>query len=173
VVVKGVDDILVRFGKCCQPVPGDPITGYITRGYGVTVHRTTCVNAMKLNPERQIEVEWNQEMTESYPVKIVVRSLRPGRFVSGCGRQYKQKRRQHIECQYGNPGQPDRGQLFYAVGPRHGASDPRGGVVKTCQAGVGSQTAGLGGFDHLTRFDALGADHHLFHLSPVASARTL
>jgi guanosine-3',5'-bis(diphosphate) 3'-pyrophosphohydrolase len=75
VMVKGVDDILVRFGKCCQPVPGDPITGYITRGYGVTVHRTTCVNAMKLNPERQIEVEWNQEMTESYPVKIVVRSL--------------------------------------------------------------------------------------------------
>jgi GTP pyrophosphokinase len=75
VVVKGVDDILVRFGKCCQPVPGDPITGYITRGYGVTVHRTTCVNAMKLNLERQIEVEWNQEMTESYPVRIVVRSL--------------------------------------------------------------------------------------------------
>jgi len=75
VMVKGVDDILVRFGKCCQPVPGDPITGYITRGYGVTVHRTTCVNAMKLSPERQIEVEWNQEMTESYPVKIVVRSL--------------------------------------------------------------------------------------------------
>jgi guanosine-3',5'-bis(diphosphate) 3'-pyrophosphohydrolase len=75
VVVKGIDDILVRFGKCCQPVPGDPITGYITRGYGVTVHRTTCVNAMKMNPERQIEVEWNQEMTESYPVKILVRSL--------------------------------------------------------------------------------------------------
>jgi len=75
VVVKGVDDILVRFGKCCQPVPGDPITGYITRGYGVTIHRTACVNAMKLNPERQIDVEWNQEMTESYPVKIVVRSL--------------------------------------------------------------------------------------------------
>jgi len=75
VVVKGLDDILVRFGKCCQPVPGDPITGYITRGHGVTVHRTTCVNAMRLNPERQIEVEWNQEKTESYPVKIRVRSL--------------------------------------------------------------------------------------------------
>ncbi len=75
VVVKGVDDILVRFGKCCQPVPGDAITGYITRGYGVTVHRTTCVNALKMNPERQIEVEWNQETSETYPVKIVVRSL--------------------------------------------------------------------------------------------------
>lgn len=75
VVVKGVDDILVRFGKCCQPVPGDSITGYITRGYGVTVHRTTCVNAMTMNPERQIEVEWNQEMSETYPVRIMVRSI--------------------------------------------------------------------------------------------------
>ena len=59
----------------CQQVPADPITGYIPRGFGVTVHRTTCVNAMKMNPERSIEVEWNLEMTESYPVKIVVRSL--------------------------------------------------------------------------------------------------
>ena len=70
VLVKGVDDILIKFGKCCQPVPGDPIIGYITRGYGVTVHRTTCVNALSMNPERQIEVEWNQEITETYPVKI-------------------------------------------------------------------------------------------------------
>ena len=70
VLVKGVDDILIRFGKCCQPVPGDPIVGYITRGFGVTVHRTNCVNALRMNPERQIEVAWNQEVTESYPVKI-------------------------------------------------------------------------------------------------------
>ena len=72
VLVKGVDDILIRFGKCCQPVPGDPIVGYITRGYGVTVHRTNCVNALRLNPERQIEVEWNQEASETYPVKIQI-----------------------------------------------------------------------------------------------------
>jgi guanosine-3',5'-bis(diphosphate) 3'-pyrophosphohydrolase len=70
VLVKGVDDILIKFGKCCQPVPGDPIIGYITRGYGVTIHRTNCVNALRMNPERQIEVEWNQEVTETYPVKI-------------------------------------------------------------------------------------------------------
>ncbi len=63
VLVKGVDDILIKFGKCCQPVPGDDIIGYITRGYGVTVHRTNCVNALEMNPERQIEVEWNQETT--------------------------------------------------------------------------------------------------------------
>ena len=70
VLVKGVDDILIKFGKCCQPVPGDPIIGYITRGYGVTIHRTNCVNALRMNPERQIEVDWNQEVTETYPVKI-------------------------------------------------------------------------------------------------------
>ena len=74
VIVKGVDDILIKFGKCCQPVPGDPITGYITRGYGVTVHRTNCINALKMNPERQIDVEWNQEIVDTYPVKIRVRS---------------------------------------------------------------------------------------------------
>jgi len=72
VLVKGVDDILIRFGKCCQPVPGDPIIGYITRGYGVTVHRTNCVNALRMTPERQIEVEWNQEASETYPVKIQI-----------------------------------------------------------------------------------------------------
>jgi len=75
VVVKGIDDILVRFGKCCRPVRGDAITGYITRGYGVAVHRTNCVNALKMNPERQIDVEWNPEIAETFPVKIRVRAL--------------------------------------------------------------------------------------------------
>ncbi len=75
VVVKGVDDILVKFGKCCQPVPGDEITGYITRGYGVTVHRSSCVNALKMSPERRIDVEWSLETRESYPVRLKVTSL--------------------------------------------------------------------------------------------------
>jgi len=75
VVVKGIDDILVKFGKCCQPVPGDEITGYITRGYGVTVHRSNCVNALKMSPERRIDVEWSLETQESYPVRIKISSL--------------------------------------------------------------------------------------------------
>ena len=70
VLVKGVDDILIKFGKCCQPVPGDPIIGYITRGFGVTIHRTQCINALRMNPERQIEVEWDHVASETYPVKI-------------------------------------------------------------------------------------------------------
>ncbi len=74
VIVQGVDDILLKFGKCCQPVPGDPIIGYITQGYGVTVHRTSCVNALKMNPERQIDVEWDKDITETYPVKVRINS---------------------------------------------------------------------------------------------------
>ncbi len=74
VIVKGIDDILLKFGKCCQPVPGDPITGYITQGYGVTIHRTNCVNALKMNPERQIDVEWDVTSTDLYQVKIQVTS---------------------------------------------------------------------------------------------------
>ena len=75
VIVKGVEDILVRFGKCCQPVPGDAIIGFITRGFGVTVHRANCSNVAKTNPERLIEVEWAQKTAEAFPVKIVVRAL--------------------------------------------------------------------------------------------------
>ena len=74
-IVKGVDDILVRFGKCCQPVPGDAIIGFITRGSGVTVHRAGCVNALKTNPERLIEVEWDAATREAFPVKIRIRAL--------------------------------------------------------------------------------------------------
>ena len=74
VIVKGMDDILVKFGKCCEPVPGDAITGYITRGFGVTIHRASCTNALTMNPERQIDVEWDEAITETYPVKIHVKS---------------------------------------------------------------------------------------------------
>jgi len=74
IVVKGLEDILVKFGKCCQPVPGDPITGYITQGKGVTVHRVNCIHALKMNPERQITVEWNEKVSEAYPVRINVLS---------------------------------------------------------------------------------------------------
>jgi guanosine-3',5'-bis(diphosphate) 3'-pyrophosphohydrolase len=75
VIVKGVDDILVRFGKCCQPVPGDSIVGYITRGFGVTVHRAGCPNALKTNPERLIEVDWDADTHEPFPAKIKIRAL--------------------------------------------------------------------------------------------------
>jgi GTP pyrophosphokinase len=72
IVVKGIEDILVKFGKCCQPVPGDPVTGYITQGRGITVHRINCIHALKMNPDRQIDVEWSKEEGETFPVRIAV-----------------------------------------------------------------------------------------------------
>ncbi|MBT8339707.1 MAG: bifunctional (p)ppGpp synthetase/guanosine-3',5'-bis(diphosphate) 3'-pyrophosphohydrolase [Desulfatitalea sp.] len=74
VIVKGVEDILVRFGKCCQPVPGDSITGFITRGFGVTVHRSGCTNVVNTNSERLIDVEWDSSTHEAFPVQIKIRA---------------------------------------------------------------------------------------------------
>ncbi len=57
--VQGMDDILVTIGRCCSPIPGDSITGFVTRGRGVTVHRTDCSRSLSLDPERRIDVEWD------------------------------------------------------------------------------------------------------------------
>ncbi|MGB4432492.1 MAG: bifunctional (p)ppGpp synthetase/guanosine-3',5'-bis(diphosphate) 3'-pyrophosphohydrolase [Bacillota bacterium] len=82
VIVKGMSDFLVRLAKCCSPVPGDPIIGYITRGRGVTVHRIGCPTIQTLkDEERFIEVSWEAEVIGSYPVEILVEGYdRPGLF---------------------------------------------------------------------------------------------
>ena len=74
IIVKGLDDILVKFSKCCNPLPGDPIIGYITQGQGVTIHRKGCLNVMKMSQERHIEVQWSDSDTESYPASIKVKT---------------------------------------------------------------------------------------------------
>ncbi len=70
--IGGVDDVLVRFGKCCNPVPGDDIVGFITRGRGVTVHTADCPIALESDPDRRITVDWNRERKAALPVKIKV-----------------------------------------------------------------------------------------------------
>jgi guanosine-3',5'-bis(diphosphate) 3'-pyrophosphohydrolase len=72
VEISGVDDVLVRFGKCCNPVPGDEIIGFITRGKGVTIHTADCQLALETDPERRIDVTWNKVKTAALPVKIRV-----------------------------------------------------------------------------------------------------
>ena len=74
IVVKGIDDILVRFAKCCSPVPGDKIIGYITRGRGVTIHREDCPNFEKTEEakNRFIEVEWVSDKNSSYLTNVQV-----------------------------------------------------------------------------------------------------
>ncbi|HEV8468037.1 MAG TPA: bifunctional (p)ppGpp synthetase/guanosine-3',5'-bis(diphosphate) 3'-pyrophosphohydrolase [Candidatus Limnocylindria bacterium] len=71
VTVKGVEDLLVRFAVCCNPVPGDQIVGYITRGRGVTVHRADCANVKASSEkERHVDVEWEKSAARTYPVAI-------------------------------------------------------------------------------------------------------
>jgi guanosine-3',5'-bis(diphosphate) 3'-pyrophosphohydrolase len=69
--VKGVGDLLIRFGKCCHPIPGDPIIGFITRGKGVTVHLKNCQTVLNEREiARMIEVEWESEVQQTYPISI-------------------------------------------------------------------------------------------------------
>ena len=72
--VKGIDDLLVRLARCCNPVPGDEIVGFVTRGRGVSVHRADCPNAGELlkTPERIIEVEWDAGAATTYQVEIFI-----------------------------------------------------------------------------------------------------
>jgi GTP pyrophosphokinase len=74
VSIRGVDDVLVRFSKCCNPVPGDEIVGFITRGRGISVHTLDCPNAVSLmaDPERRIAVHWDGQRREAHQVKIRV-----------------------------------------------------------------------------------------------------
>jgi GTP pyrophosphokinase len=58
--VAGEDNVLVRYAKCCSPLPGDAIIGFITRGKGVTIHRRECAKAFDTDPERRIDVGWDQ-----------------------------------------------------------------------------------------------------------------
>ncbi len=72
VYVEGDPGMLVRFGRCCNPVPGDEIVGYVTRGRGVTVHKADCVNALHSEPERAIKVAWAEEKTENFIAALQV-----------------------------------------------------------------------------------------------------
>lgn len=71
--VRGVGDLLTNLARCCNPLPGDGIVGYITRGRGVTIHRQDCQNVLRMNDrERLIEVDWGVEVTETHPVNVRV-----------------------------------------------------------------------------------------------------
>ena len=74
--VKGVGDLLVRFAKCCHPIPGDPIVGFITRGKGVTVHLQSCPTVLNEREiPRLIEVEWESAPAQSYPIAIRIEAF--------------------------------------------------------------------------------------------------
>jgi guanosine-3',5'-bis(diphosphate) 3'-pyrophosphohydrolase len=79
VQVSGVEDVLVRFGKCCSPLPGERITGFITRGRGVTVHALDCPKVLESDPQRRIDVQWENGKSAPRPVRVEVTCAdRPG-----------------------------------------------------------------------------------------------
>ncbi len=70
--IDGIDDVMVRFANCCNPLPGEPVTGFITRGRGLTVHTVDCSQVLASDPDRRIDVEWDMQRKTSRPVKIQV-----------------------------------------------------------------------------------------------------
>lgn len=73
--VKGIEDVMIRLGRCCNPLPGDAIVGYITRGRGITVHTPDCPNIITEDSERRVDVEWEVSGDVVHPVKIQVISF--------------------------------------------------------------------------------------------------
>jgi GTP pyrophosphokinase len=84
VIVMGASDVLVKLAKCCTPVPGDEILGFVTRGSGVSVHRRDCTNAASLlsQPERLVDVEWAPTAQSTFLVQIMVEALDRARLLS-------------------------------------------------------------------------------------------
>ncbi|GAC1653833.1 MAG: bifunctional (p)ppGpp synthetase/guanosine-3',5'-bis(diphosphate) 3'-pyrophosphohydrolase [Gemmatimonadaceae bacterium] len=72
--IQGADGLMVRYAQCCQPVPGDPVVGYVTRGRGVSIHRGDCPNLLTLahEPERRLEIEWQEKEGERFLVRLVL-----------------------------------------------------------------------------------------------------
>ncbi|WP_380168294.1 RelA/SpoT family protein [Jannaschia sp. R86511] len=84
VVVKGADDVWVKLARCCTPVPGDEIVGFVTKGQGVSVHRTDCgnISTLQREPERMLEVEWAPTSASVFLVQIQVEALDRSRLLS-------------------------------------------------------------------------------------------
>jgi len=72
--IQGVDGLMVRYAQCCQPVPGDPVVGYVTRGRGVSIHRSDCPNLLMLDlePERRLDIDWKELEGERFMVRLVL-----------------------------------------------------------------------------------------------------
>jgi GTP pyrophosphokinase len=75
--IQGADGLMVRYAQCCQPVPGDPVVGYVTRGRGVSIHRADCPNLLMLahEPERRLEIDWQQQAGERFVVRLALDGL--------------------------------------------------------------------------------------------------
>jgi GTP pyrophosphokinase len=72
--IQGVDGLMVRYAQCCQPVPGDKVVGYVTRGRGVSIHRGDCPNLLYLahEPERRLDIDWQESEGERFVIRLAI-----------------------------------------------------------------------------------------------------
>jgi GTP pyrophosphokinase len=117
VVVDGTTDpnVLVRMAKCCTPVPGDPITGYISVGRGITIHREDCPNVrtLKRSPERFCPVNWDGEASQSFRVEIAVDGWDRARLLEDIGRTFAENGCNIVE--YGGVTQDQMAKNWYVA----------------------------------------------------------
>ncbi len=113
--VKGVEDVLVRLAKCCTPVPGDEIVGYISMGKGITIHRADCSNvkALRRNPERFTPVDWDGGATRSFLVQIAVDSWDRPRLLEDVARTFAEHAANIVE--YGGHVEDQLAKNWYVV----------------------------------------------------------
>jgi guanosine-3',5'-bis(diphosphate) 3'-pyrophosphohydrolase len=79
VIVQGMDNLLIRFARCCSPIPGEPIVGFVSRGKGISVHAASCQKALDLDPMRRFELEWDTQSAKEFQVGVRVTTVdRPG-----------------------------------------------------------------------------------------------
>jgi GTP diphosphokinase / guanosine-3',5'-bis(diphosphate) 3'-diphosphatase len=113
--VKGVEDVLVRLAKCCTPVPGDEIVGYISMGKGITIHRADCSNvkALRRNPERFTPVDWDGGASHSFLVQIAVDSWDRPRLLEDVARTFAEHAANIVE--YGGHVEDQLAKNWYTV----------------------------------------------------------
>ena len=109
VAIQGVDGLMVRYAQCCQPVPGDPVTGYVTRGRGVSIHRADCPNLLFLahEPERRLEIDWQEAEGERFIVRLALEGNdRRGLYadVAAAVTRLGHEHPQHGAQEHGRPG---------------------------------------------------------------------
>ena len=115
IVVPGVEDVLVRLAKCCTPVPGDEIAGYISLGKGITIHRQDCPNvrSLKRNPERFTDVAWDGGASQSFRVQIAVVSWDRPRLLEDVARTFAEHGANIVE--YGGHVQDQMAKNWYVA----------------------------------------------------------
>ena len=95
--VEGVDDVMLRMAKCCRPVPGDPIVGYVSLGRGITIHRDDCPNtaALRKDPERFVRVQWEGDHETAFKVELQVDAWDRHRLLEDLSRTFAEAGHQH------------------------------------------------------------------------------